>query len=169
MSDSNLENRPWWGYLENDLRELVQESLLLLDIFKERQKSNTDGDSFHDFSFIVFPIAKAYEGFLKKLFFDLDFITHDDYYGSRFRIGRALNPSLDEKYKDESVYEKLVRQSGDKSLADKLWITWKDSRNLVFHWFPDEKRAINLTEANVKIEQVLNAIDTAFKECKMNK
>lgn len=123
---------------------------------------------FHDYSFVVFPAAKAYEGFLKKLFFDLGFITEEDYSGKRFRIGKALNPTLPKEIRnDHWVYKKIVIYCGGAELADKLWDTWRLSRNLVFHWFPNEKNALTLSEAQNRLNQIIDAIDSAFKECKI--
>ena len=155
-----LEEKKWWGYIAEDLQELLKQSFLLSDV--------PEGQ-FHDYSFVVFPAAKAYEGFLKKLFFDLKFIAEDDYYGKHFRIGKSLNPSLPKEIRNEHwVYKKVADFCGGSELADKLWDTWRVSRNLVFHWFPDEKNAITLTEAEERINQIINAIDEAFKECKIN-
>ena len=84
----NLKGKPWYDYLEEDLRELLAEAFELIEKVPDWH------DGFHDYSFIVFPAAKAYEGYLKKLFLDLGFIERDDYYGKRFRIGMALNPQL---------------------------------------------------------------------------
>ena len=156
----NLKNKPWYDYLEEDLRELVEECFELIEKVPDWH------DGFHDYSFIVFPAAKAYEGYLKKLFLDLSFITQEDYYGRHFRIGKALNPQLDARFRDESVYDKIVKFSGDKALGDMLWDTWKNCRNLVFHWFPDEKRAISYEEAKDRVERIVAAIDESFKECK---
>ena len=60
--NKSLDKHVWWDYLEEDLQELLRESTLLLDKVEKWEKT------FHDYSFIVFPAAKAYEGFLKKLF-----------------------------------------------------------------------------------------------------
>src|SRR3972149_6448102 len=158
-----LENRVWWGYLEEDLQELLSEAELL------DSKVDKWGVPFHDYAFIVFPAAKAYEGFLKKLFLDLGFITEDDFYGKRFRIGKALNPSLEANLRQESVYDKLVHFCGGPSLADKLWETWKLSRNLVFHWFPKEKNAITLPEAKDRLGMIIDSLDASFKECKIER
>lgn len=148
--------------LEEDLSELLNEAFLLYE------KASTWSEAFHDYSFVVFPAAKAYEGFLKKLFLDLGFISKEDYYGKRFRIGRALNPQLEKRFRaHESIYDRLARFTGDKILGDELWQTWKQSRNLVFHWFPDEKNAVTLEEAKLRVEMVIASIDRAFKECKM--
>lgn len=158
----NLKSKPWYNYLEEDLHELLEESFELIEKVPEWQ------DGFHDYSFIVFPAAKAYEGFLKKMFIDLGFITKEEYYGKRFRVGKALNPQLEDKYRSEGVYDKLVAYCGGKSLADKLWETWKNCRNLIFHWFPDEKRAISFDEAKTRVDEIVSAIDQSFHECKIN-
>lgn len=167
--DLKLTQKPWWNYIEEDLRELVKESFLLAEIFDIRGRDLPAGrQEFHDYAFIVFPAAKAYEGFLKKLFLDLGFITPDDYYGKRFRVGKALNPNLEQFLrKKESVYDKLIEYCQGEGLADNLWETWTQSRNLIFHWFPNEKRAINFEEAKERITMIVNAMDLAFKECKI--
>ena len=157
----NLKSKPWYDYLEEDLRELLAESFQLLHDVPNWEFQ------FHDYSFIVFPAAKSYEGFLKKIFLDLGFITQEDYYGRHFRIGMALNAQLEERFREkESVYDKLTQFTGDRNLGDVLWDTWKNSRNLVFHWFPDEKRAINFDEAKNRVENIILAIDEAYAKLK---
>ncbi len=158
-----LKDKPWYDYLEEDLRELLAESFQLIKAVESWS------DHFHDYSFIVFPAAKAYEGFLKKLFFDMGFITQADYFGTHFRIGKALNPQLEPRFRYESVYDKVSEFCGGEALAQKLWDTWKNCRNLVFHWFPDEKKAISYDEAKARVEKIINAIDASFKECKIKK
>lgn len=159
-----LSQKIWWGYLENDLQELLKQALLLEEVFGKQEKTKKE---FDDYSFLVFPAAKAYEGFLKKLFLDLGFITQEDYYGKRFRVGKALNPALEERYWDESVYRKIVDLQKNNVLAEKLWETWKQGRNLVFHWFPDEKRALSYEEAKGKISLIIETIDLAYRDCKI--
>lgn len=159
-----LTKRPWWGYLEEDLQELLKQAFLLVE------KVGSWDQKFHDYSFVVFPASKAYEGFLKKLFLDMGFINRDDYYGRHFRIGRSLNPSLEPRLRQiEGVYDKIVSYCGGKEFADKLWETWKVCRNLVFHWFPDEKRSITYEEASDRVQKIVDTIDAAVKECKIEK
>ncbi len=163
-----LSKKPWWGYLEGDLQRLITTSYFLSDVVKGWGADLPGGrQEFHDYSFVVFPAAKAYEGFLKKLFVDLKFITEDDYYGKHFRIGKSLNPSLPKEIRVDSVYEKIVKYCGGKKLADNLWETWRVCRNLTFHWFPNEKNIITLPEARERVEMVVTAIDQAFKECRI--
>src|SRR3989344_309003 len=116
--NTQLEKRTWWNYIHTDLKELLKQAVILLE-----QVERWD-EKFRDYSFIVFPAAKAYEGFLKTLFLDLEFITEDDYYGKRFRIGKALNPALEPEIREkESVYDKLANFCKGNELPDKLWET----------------------------------------------
>lgn len=127
-------------------------------------------DRFHDYAFVVFPAAKAYEGFLKTLFFDLGFIKEEEFYGKRFRVGRALNPELEPRLRrKEGVYDKLVAFCDGSELADQLWETWKEGRNLIFHWFPKEKNAITFEEAKMLVGRILDTMDLAFKGCKIER
>lgn len=164
MMADKLQNKIWWDYLHKDLKGLLLESTLLVKRVEKWE------EKFHDYAFIVFPAAKAYEGFLKTLFLDLGFITKDDYYGKRFRVGKALNPALDKHFREkESVYDRIADFCGGKELADGLWRTWKRCRNLLFHWFPNEKNAISYKEAVSKVSLIIDTFDSAFKECKVDK
>ncbi len=160
---SDLVNKPWWSFIDEDLQELLLESGLLLSKVELWDKK------FHDYSFIVFPAAKAYEGFLKNLFLDKGFINEADYYGKRFRVGKALNPALEKRYREkEGVYDKIVEFCGGREVADTLWKTWKRCRNLLFHWFPNERNAVDFQEAKDRVRLILDTIDMAFKECRIN-
>ena len=100
----------------------------------------------------------------------MEFITEDDYYGKRFRIGKALNPALEPEFREkESVYDKLTSFCQGNTLPDKLWDTWKKARNLLFHWFPNEKNVINFQEAKERVALIFDAMDKAFEECKITK
>ena len=157
-----LEKKVWWSYIEEDLRELLLESRSII------ASVETWKEKFHDYSFVVFPAAKAYEGFLKKIFLDMGFIDREQFYGKRFRVGKALNPALEQELRSESVYDKIVNFCGGDTLADTLWQTWKEARNLLFHYFPDEENAITFDQAKTYVEKVIIAMDLAFKECKID-
>lgn len=161
---TKLEQRPWWNYMERDLKELLNESELLLEHVGSWKHT------FHDYSFVVFPAAKAYEGFLKRIFLDLGFISEEDYYGKRFRIGRALNPALEPRFRlHESVYDRLSQYCHGEELPKALWETWKKGRNMPFHWFPDERNAISLSEAKRIVYEIFDTMDLAFVGCKLER
>jgi len=159
---SSLEKHIWWSYIHADLKDLIKESYFLIN------KVEGWDAKFHDYAFVIFPAAKAYEGFLKTFFYDMGLISDDDYFGKRFRIGKALNPSLEENLREkESVYDRLINACGGKELPNELWETWKEGRNLLFHWFPNEKNVIDFDEAKRIFQKILMAMDLAFARCKI--
>lgn len=154
----------FWQYLSAGQRGLIEEGLYLLNDIKEHPDVNIS-----DYSYLVFPFAKAYEGFLKKLFFDLGFIPQQVYEGDHFRIGRALNPHLEKILRHESIYDRIVNLCGSRDLADELWNVWKRGRNLVFHYFPHNFRALSLTDAENIINEMLIVMERAVTETRMEK
>ena len=154
----------FWNYLSAGQKGLIEEGLYLLEDTK-----NHPDVRITDYSYLVFPFAKAYEGFLKKLFLDLEFIPQQVYESDHFRIGKALNPHLEKILRHESIYDKIIQRCGNRSLADELWNVWRKGRNLVFHYFPHNLRALSLTDADNIINEMLTVMDRAVMECKVNK
>jgi len=117
----------------------------------------TSDDIINDYSFIVSPMAKAYEGYLKDLFLKIGVITETDYESDRFRVGKTLNPSL--RYKRFSVFQKLAdyHERGEE-LAEILWDAWKYGRNEIFHYFPNSIKNLSRQEAEDRISLLLTAI-----------
>lgn len=117
----------------------------------------TPEDTINDYSFIVSPMAKAYEGYLKDLFLKIGVITETDYESDRFRVGKTLNPSL--RYKRFSVFQKLAdyHERGEE-LAEILWDAWKYGRNEIFHYFPNSIKNLSRQEAEDRISLLLTAI-----------
>lgn len=164
----SLDQKVWWNYLGSDLQKLLETSMFLISVIKGWGGDLPGGaKEFDDYAFVIFPAAKAYEGFLKKLFLDLKFISQEDYFGRHFRIGKSLNPSLPKEIRKDEVYAKVVKYCGGKDLADNLWETWRVCRNLTFHWFPDEKNAVTFEGAIERVNMIISAIDEAFTECKI--
>jgi hypothetical protein len=145
----------WFSQLSSWQQELIEMSIELYDR-EERMLS-----SFSDYSFIVFPIAKAYEGFLKQYLFDLGLIDARTYADKRFRIGRALNPDVNPKRQDEYwVFDDIKKICGEE-LAIAMWKTWLECRNQVFHYFPHNEKRLSLGEAASRISLVLGTIEHA--------
>lgn len=160
----NYKESKWFAYLDHGMADLVTQSMMLIESEREREK-----ERFHDYSFIVFPAAKAYEGFLKKYLYDVGLLSEETFYGRYFRIGRSLNPNLPDKYKDEDwLYDdvaKLCRSKGQGEVAKRLWQTWKQARNSLFHYFfPDHKNFISFEEAQVRVRSVA-AVMEELVEC----
>jgi hypothetical protein len=145
-----------WNYLAPDQRVLADDgAFLVADTAIHHDSEPTD------YSYLVFPYAKLYEGFLKELFLDLGIISERDYQGEHFRIGKVLSPNMVGKLRGKSAYGQIHERYG-KELATRLWHTWKNGRNLVFHYFPHNYRALTRDHALIVISQIVDAMNDAI-------
>lgn len=137
-------------HLSEHQKELVTDAQTIL-------KKVEIKDNISDYSFLVAPIAKAYEGFVKDFFLKLQVISNEEYEGDRFRVGKTLNPSL--RYKRFSVFQKLANyHDKGEELAETLWDAWKFGRNEIFHYFPNNYKSLSKLEAEERIELLLKAM-----------
>lgn len=157
MLISDLTQTAWFSSLQTDFQQAFTTSLELLEQEKKLPSN------FTDYSYIIFPLGKAYEGFLKKFLFDLDLITQEVYEGTHFRIGRAMNPDISESQRDEWwLYDDVVNFCGPE-LARKLWNAWIECRNHVFHYFPKDRNDLTLQQVETKIEFLTEVFETTLK------
>jgi hypothetical protein len=143
-----------WRYLTPDMQALVGDGEFLV----EDSVRHTDAPP-TDFSYLVFPFAKLYEGFLKKLFVDTGIIGEREYHSDHFRIGKVLSPNLVRRLGDRSAYDQISNKY-NKELAARLWHTWKEGRNLVFHYFPHNFRRLSRENA----VEIIHTITNTMKE-----
>jgi len=151
----------FWFYLSKNQKDLINEGLYLMnDVIKN------NAYHFKDYSFLVFPFAKAYEGFLKQLFLDVKFISHLDYISDHLRLGKLLSPNLVNKLKERSLYKKIKDKAGQE-LADKIWNVWKIGRNQVFHYYPHNLKALTFSQAENIIDNILSAMEESYGKLKV--
>ena len=141
-----------YNYISPEQKDLLTEGQHLL----EYAKSDT-AHKYKDYSFVVFPFAKAYEGFLKQFFLDSGYISKEDYASKYFRVGKVLSPNLVKRLKNRSVYKQLSDNVGHE-IGDLIWATWRRGRNQVFHYFPHNLRSLDLQEAEDIINQILTTM-----------
>lgn len=146
-----------WDYLSSEQKRLAADGALLVEDRKLHPQ-----EKLSDYSYLVFPFAKLYEGFLKQLFLDLGIITDQDYRSDHFRIGKALSPNLVRRLGERSAYGQVERRFGQ-MLANRLWQTWKEARNLVFHYFPHNYRALTLAHAEELIGKIQQTMGEAVQ------
>lgn len=151
----------FWQYLSQQQKDLILEGQYLMN---EVVKHNVH--RFKDYSFLVFPFAKAYEGFLKQLFKDVKFISHLDYISDHLRLGKLMSPNLEGKLGDRSLFKKM-REAVTKEFAEKVWTTWKLGRNQIFHYFPHNLKAISFEEAEKIIGQIIWTMEEAYQKLKV--
>ena len=151
----------FWFYLSKNQKDLINEGLYLMnDVIKN------NAYHFKDYSFLVFPFAKAYEGFLKQLFLDVKFISHLDYISDHLRLGKLLSPNLVNKLKERSLYKKIKDKAGQ-DLADKIWNVWKIGRNQVFHYYPHNLKALTFSQAENIIDNILSVMEEIYGKLKV--
>lgn len=147
-------------FVSTDLRKFLDDGEKLL--------ASASG-GFNDYSFVVFPFAKVYEGFLKEFFYKIGAISEQQYHSDHWRVGKALNPQLEKELRHtESVYDRLVtRCNGGTEVAETLWQAWKQGRNQLFHYFPGHYQPLSLAEARSIISEIKQAMENALLGCKI--
>jgi len=155
----------WWKYLDEPMQDLMRQSFT--QIAYERNLIEQGTPAKHDYSFVVFSAAKAYEGFLKKVLLDAKMITRQQYLGDRFRLGKSLNPNLPKRYQWDWVFPKLANLCKGETLPLTMWETWKAARNRIFHYFPDHRELISLIQAEVLVKQITDTMDATLTSCQI--
>lgn len=153
----------FWEYLSQNQKDLILEgNFLMNDIIRHNDYT------FKDYSFLIFPYAKAYEGYLKKLFLDLDFISHLDYISDHLRLGKLMAPQLLDHLGEKSLYKK-IKDHSTKETADMIWETWKVGRNQVFHYFPHNTRYVTFGEAQLTVNRIIMTMKEAHEKLMASK
>lgn len=148
-----------YSFLSEEEQHLVRDALELLS-WSESPSKRPD---VHDFSFIVFPLAKAYEGFLKDFFFKIGLITQQEYEGRYFRIGRSFNPDLPPRLRDEEwIYDDASKMCSPE-MTRAMWQIWIDARNHLFHYFPHERYVVSFEEARELCARLLKVMEECLR------
>lgn len=149
-----------WQYLSETQRQLVADGVALIE-----DRKRHPNEALSDYSYLVFPFAKLYEGFLKRLFRDLGIIHERDYESTHFRLGKVLSPNLVRRLRGRSAYGAVTMRFGE-TLATRLWNTWKQGRNLVFHYFPHNVSRLSFLEAQNIIRMIVETMSEAVRVTK---
>jgi hypothetical protein len=159
-------NRNYWSYLDDTMKDLMKQSF---EMVADEEQRSAEGKKYQDYAFVVFPAAKAYEGFLKKLFLDLGLISKQQYNSDHFRVGRALSPSLPKRYRSGWVFGRLINMCGGEELPNEMWEVWKRGRNRTFHYFPHRQGNVSLAEAKLIVEEISLMMGKALEGCRMDR
>jgi hypothetical protein len=158
--------------LDDDIREQIEDALYLISLFdkspnninQSHDRAGTLNQNLNDYSFLVFPAAKAYEGFLKKIFRQIGVLPKSQFYSRQFRIGRSFNPDLPPKLRDEQwLYDEIESVVGN-NLAREMWQIWIDGRNHIFHYFPNARYKLSLSQAKKIVNKFLEVMLTLLEK-----
>lgn len=153
---------PLRSKLPQDQLELIEQGFTIL-----KHANDDKSHKYDDYSFTVFPFAKAFEGFLKMVFLQAGYITREDYLSKFFRIGKVMSPNLRKRLGRNSVYERMCQSVGCE-ISDLIWKAWKRGRNQVFHYFPDNIQSITLQEAEDIAHFMINTMEKVVTTVRMD-
>lgn len=137
----------------------------IVELFEDSLRLQARGlvENISDASYIFFPAAKAYEGFLKFYFFKNNLIDEKTYHGKHFRIGRSFNPDIDQNKRDEIwLYDDVAASCGEE-IAREMWNLWLDGRNQLMHFFPDERHVRTVEEVNLLLNRLFSILNQLCK------
>ena len=159
----DLLSQEWFLKLKSPEKDLISEAFFLLGQAKESSRV------LPDYSYVVFPAVKAYEGFIKRFLYQIGLISEEKYRGDFFRLGKALNPELEPRMRDECLFDELGNYFDDREFALRLWHTWKECRNKLVHYFPHRLDMITLKESEEKLKMVVTTIKEVVEKGYKNK
>lgn len=152
---AQLLHQDFYRNLSEPHRRLIRTSIT---VYLEERRA---GLRYPDYGFVVFGMAKGYEGFLKEYLLRIGLLSNDGYFDRGFRIGRALNPDVSTNQRDRFwLYDDLARHCSTE-VARQIWDAWLECRNQVFHYFPGKDQAMTLLQAGEKIQQLADAMQAA--------
>lgn len=148
-----------YAFFSPGQRQLCRDTLALV----EWLSLPSNRPEVQDYSFVVFSLAKAYEGFLKDYFFQAGLITARDYEGKHFRIGRSFNPDLPQRLRDEFwIYDDVAKLCSE-ATARQLWQAWIDGRNHLFHYYPHDRYVLTYEKSLERVWELIRAMEDALQ------
>lgn len=142
-------------FLGKDILELINDSNTLLKLAKKNDSGNLT-----DFSFIVLPYAKAFEGVLKKILVEANILTNDELIANPdISVNKYFNPASNAK-----ILELLRDKKRDKAVPYVIFSTYQECRNQILHY--DTYRDLRLKtieDAEFYIRRIDDAMQKAIQ------
>jgi len=144
-----------YSYLNPNDKIEIRDGILLLELVKNKKLP------LKNFACLVRNFAIAYEGFLIKLFSELNLIDPSTFlYGKPLNIGTILKPQKDGLSKLEREYKSCFTVKP--ALPKKMWSYWQECRNDYLHSdFVKFPRLERVEDAESKIREIVNIM----KDC----
>ena len=145
-----------YSFLDDYQRKLLYDTLLIKTIFTTYDSNEIFNRLINDFSIVVFPSAKAFEGFIKKLLLAINLITQKEIKEDPYKsIGKIIN--------GEQIQKKILDKKRDRSVLKLLVAQWDFCRNVILHYDLDQPEIINKEEAFKKIEDIYEVMKRCYK------
>lgn len=139
------------AFVGKEISELYNDSNFLMNKLDEL-------DDISDYSFALVPLAKAYEGILKKILVSLDLVSE-----SQLKDDPNLAVA---KFFDliggSKISEKLRDKKRDKTVPLVIFTTYQDCRNKILHYDPYSVNKLAKDDAEIFRGRILDAIKKAY-------
>lgn len=128
-------------------------------MIKQRDQVFRLTTEFNDYSFVVFPFAKAFEGVLKKILVEAGFLKEGELLEDpSLSINKYFNPVGNQK-----ILESVKDKTRDKAIPYVIYSTYQECRNQIIHYDSyRDNRVKSLDEARFYLERIEDAIEKAY-------
>ncbi len=144
-------------FVGDDIVDLKEDSYKLYNRYSEMHSPLSD------YSFIVFPLAKAYEGILKKILVKTGVLTEAELLQNpNITINRFYNP-----LEKGAIYQTLKDKTRDKVIPHVIFSVYQECRNQILHYDQyRDNRIDNIEGAYFFMQRIEDAIVKAFNTFK---
>lgn len=151
-------SREFENFLGKDF-EILNE--IYNDYFRIKASLNSNSAyELSDYSCMVLPLAKAYEGVLKKILVRSGFISEADLQEDPdISINKYFNP-----VGNNAIFNALKDRARDKAIPYVIYSTYQECRNLIFHYDPyRDNRLKTIDDAEFYYRRITDAIKKAYE------
>lgn len=161
----NIYNIEWKNeefdkFVGSDLLELYRDSCVLLE---QNKKEGQIFPALSDYSIIILPIAKVYEGILKKILVEAEIIGEEEIrINPGINVGHYFNPVGNNK-----IFNHIKDHARDRVVPHIIYATYQECRNQILHYDPHKDNRIkNIEDVEFYVKRIMHAIDKAYETFK---
>lgn len=151
-------SRDFDEYIGNDLLELLEDGYRMINDFN-KDKGTLSFPQVSDYSFLILPTAKAYEGILKKILINKGMLKEEGLKNNpNVNVGSFFNP-----LGNEAVFKILRDKARDKSIPHVIYSTYQECRNQLLHYdLYRDNRVKSIDEARFIYQRIIDAINKVY-------
>lgn len=148
------------NFIGEELIDLYEDSI---NIFKDYKKTEKGLYDMSDYSFLVLPIAKVYEGVLKRVLVKTKLLKEEDLLNNPIiSVGGYFNPVGNNK-----IFDRLKDKARDKTVPHIIYSTYQECRNNILHYDSyKDNRIKKIEDAEFYVKRIIHAIDKVYESFK---
>lgn len=146
-------------FVGRELLELYTDSQNLRENYRSENGSQNILYPLSDYAPLVLPIAKVYEGILKKILVEAKIVSENELLQNpSLNVGKYFNPAGNNK-----IFNFIKDKSRDKVVPHVIYSTYQECRNQILHYDQyRDNRIVSMEDAEFYVKRILHAIDKAY-------